>query len=78
MVGQAIRAARTEQNLTQRELANRLHVHPTYLTNVEAGRVNLTIGSLASVAEALQAGLEIKFPTLSPEPIRIAKSSRQK
>lgn len=70
-VGQAIRAARHEVGLTQAGLASRLDVNPSYVTNLEAGRVNVTIGQLAHIAEALGAGLEVKFPVLAKEPIRM-------
>jgi HTH-type transcriptional regulator/antitoxin HipB len=70
-VGQAIRAARQEVGLTQAGLASRLDVNPSYVTNLEAGRVNMTIGQLAHIAEALGAGLEVEFPVLAKEPIRM-------
>ena len=70
-VGRAIRAARHRASLTQAGLASRLDVNPSYVTNLEAGRVNVTIGQLAHIAEALGAGLEVKFPALAKEPIRM-------
>ena len=64
MVGQAVRKARRDLSLTQAEVAERLGVNPTYITNVEAGRVNLTVGQLAAFAEALQSGLNVEFPSV--------------
>ena len=59
MVGQAIRRVRRDLDITQAELGQRLGVNPSYITNVEAGRVNLTVGQLAAFAEALNAALTV-------------------
>lgn len=71
VVGRAIRAARQEMGLTQAEVAARLHVNPSYVTNLEAGRVNVTVGQLAHIAEALGTGFEVEFPVLASEPVRM-------
>ena len=71
LVGREIRSARTELGLTQAQLAGRMGVNPSYITNVEAGRVNLTVGQLANIAEALGAGLDIKLVRLDTEPVRL-------
>lgn len=65
LAGRAVREARTEVGLTQADLARRLDVNASYITNLEAGRVNVTIGQLAGIAEALGTGLEISLPVLS-------------
>jgi transcriptional regulator with XRE-family HTH domain len=70
VVGRNIREARLEVGLTQAALAERMGVNPTYVTNVEAGRVNLTVGQLANIAGALGTGLEVRLPVLSSEPVR--------
>jgi transcriptional regulator with XRE-family HTH domain len=59
LIGQAIRDARHEAGLTQAKLARRTTA--PYITNVEAGRANLTIGQLASIAAALDAIIEINL-----------------
>ena len=56
MVGQSIRRARQSLGLTQAELARRLDVNASYITNVEAGRVNLTVGQLGAFAKARTQG----------------------
>jgi transcriptional regulator with XRE-family HTH domain len=71
LVGEAVRRARIEAGLTQAELGNRIEASASYITNVEAGRANLTVGQLAHIADALGAGLEIALPLLGEEPIRI-------
>jgi transcriptional regulator with XRE-family HTH domain len=74
MVGQAIRSARRELGLTQAEVAERLSVNASYVTNVEAGRVNLTVGQLAAFAEALETGLRVELPIL-PSVITLERPS---
>ena len=59
LVGQAIRQARHDARLTQAQLARRLQTTTPYVTNVEAGRTNLTVGQLASIADALNAILDV-------------------
>jgi transcriptional regulator with XRE-family HTH domain len=71
LVGEAIRAARLEVGITQAELASRLGTTPVYITNVEAGRTNLTVGQLANIADALGAGLDVQLPLLATAPIKI-------
>jgi len=72
VVGQSIRTARLEAGLTQAEVAARMAVNPSYVANLEAGRVNATLGQLAHVAEALGAGFDVTFPKLDTDPIRIS------
>ena len=42
-------------------------VKPPYVASLEAGTRNLTLGQLANVADALQRGLDITFPSVSAE-----------
>ena len=74
VVGRNIRMARIEVGVTQAELASRMKVNPTYVSNVEAGRVNLTVGQLANIADALGTGLDVRLPVLDREPIRLSTS----
>jgi transcriptional regulator with XRE-family HTH domain len=67
VVGEEIRRTRHEQGLTQAELAKRLGAAPAYVSAVEAGRENLTLGSLARLADALQTGLQVSFPSLQAD-----------
>jgi transcriptional regulator with XRE-family HTH domain len=71
VVGQSVRAARLAAGLTQAQVASRLDVNPSYVANLEAGRVNTTIAQLAHIAEALNAGFAVTFPKLETEPIRL-------
>ncbi len=77
LVGQAIRDARHQAHLTQAQLAQRLDTTTPYITNVEAGRTNLTVGQLASIADALDAVLEVNLRVVKAERlvVRRAKSA---
>lgn len=74
--GRAIRNARLEVGLTQVELAKRLDASAPYISELESGKGNLTIGQLWAVADALRVELHIEMrvppahppPTISPPP----------
>lgn len=73
IVGQEVRRARKEAGLTQAEVAARLNTSPTYVTNVEAGRLNLTLGQLARITSAIGADLQVSMPLITIEPARVAE-----
>lgn len=52
-VGRRVAEVRSEAGLTQETLAERLEVALTYVARIEQGRQNVTLRSLARVAEAL-------------------------
>ena len=54
-------------------MAARLDTSPTYITNVEAGRLNLTLGQLHAVAAAIGADLQAGLPLVTVEPSRVAE-----
>ncbi|GAB2590600.1 helix-turn-helix domain-containing protein [Spirosoma areae] len=60
-VGLIIKQARKNKELTQKELAERMGVTKTIVTNYEAGRQNLTIETLQKVADALGSELMISI-----------------
>ena len=61
VVGREIRATRRALGLTQAEVAERLGVSASYMSAVEAGRRNLTLGQLANIANAMRLGVNISF-----------------
>jgi transcriptional regulator with XRE-family HTH domain len=69
-VGRELRRARLRVGLSQQELASRLGVSPPYLSTIENGRSNTTVGQLSAIADALGVILEIKFvaPRIVGEP----------
>jgi DNA-binding XRE family transcriptional regulator len=73
VVGQEVRRARAAAGLTQAEVAARLETSPTYVTNVEAGRLNLTLGQLTRIAAAIGADLQVSMPLVTIEPARVAE-----
>ena len=70
VAGRAIRNARCELGLTQIELAERIGASAPYVSGLEAGRGNLTVGQLWAVADALRVELhiELRVPSEQPTP----------
>ncbi len=56
-LGRAIRHLRTERKLTQRALAEQADIHATWLSHLEAGRVNPSWGTVRRIAVALDVRL---------------------
>ncbi len=59
-IGKRIWNYRTQQNLSQEELAEKCSLHPTYIGQVERGEKNATIESISKIA----AGLNVPLSTL--------------
>jgi DNA-binding XRE family transcriptional regulator len=53
-IGRVVRQLREEQGLTQEQLAGRVHFTYQYLSGLENGRENFSIGVLESIAAALK------------------------
>jgi transcriptional regulator with XRE-family HTH domain len=64
-VGRAIREARREAGLTQKDVAERLGSSAPYLSSVENGRENLTVGQIWAIADAMDAEVHL---ALQPSP----------
>lgn len=60
LVGRRVRERRLKLGLTQQELADRAGLHRSYLGDIELGRRNVTIESIAKIARAL----EVDIPSL--------------
>lgn len=61
VAGRAIRKARRDAGISQTELAKRLGTSAPYISELEAGRSNMTIGQLWSIADALRVELHIEL-----------------
>jgi transcriptional regulator with XRE-family HTH domain len=64
LIGEEIRRARRAAGLTQSQVSERISATGPYISNVEAGRVNLTIGQLTRIVDALGCDLEINLVPL--------------
>jgi transcriptional regulator with XRE-family HTH domain len=63
--GQRLREARIAAGLTQQELASRIGMQPSHLSEIESGQQNVTMRSMAALAHAL--GLQLQV-LLAPAP----------
>jgi transcriptional regulator with XRE-family HTH domain len=52
-LGQAVRAIRVEKGMTQEELADGAGVDFTYISVIERGRRNITLGTFSRISRAL-------------------------
>ena len=68
LIGQHIREARKLQNLTQKELGERVGVQTAQISKIEHGR-NLTIATIVRVLNAL--GLSADFSIQGLAPVRL-------
>ena len=64
-VGSIIRSRRKELRLSQEQLAEQANLHPTYISEIERGKVNASIYCFQTIANAL--GLEFADFLLLPE-----------
>jgi transcriptional regulator with XRE-family HTH domain len=71
VVGREIRATRNALGLTQAEVAERLGVSASYMSAVEAGRRNLTLGQLANIANAMRLGVQVSFIRPDGTPVTV-------
>ena len=53
-LGEAIKKARSVLGISQEELAKRSGLHRTYVSDIERGARNPTVGSIQKIAQALQ------------------------
>jgi transcriptional regulator with XRE-family HTH domain len=74
VVGREIRETRRALGLSQADVAARLGATPSYVSAVETGRRNLTLGQLANIANAMRLGVSVSFirpdgrPVLESDP----------
>jgi DNA-binding XRE family transcriptional regulator len=68
VVGRRVRVLRTAAGLTQQELARRAKISAKFVSLVETGKVNTSIGVLSRVAAAVGIPLSTFFTTTSPTP----------
>jgi len=61
LLGQKIRLYRRLSSFTQEKLAEKAQLAPTYISDVERGRENISVDALQRIAHALGIGLEDLF-----------------
>ena len=53
-IGLRIKQLRIDKNLSQQKFANRADIERTFLTHIENGRKNISVGTLQKVLDALE------------------------
>ncbi len=74
VVGRELKGTRQALGITQADVAARLGVSASYISAVEAGRRNLTLGQLANIANAMRLGIDISFIRPDGTPVRVDKN----
>ena len=65
-IGKRIRQARKKKGLTQRELADLVHVSPSHMSDLELGKKRIGIDILINVTEVLQVSADWVLRTNVP------------
>jgi transcriptional regulator with XRE-family HTH domain len=65
--GELVRRLRTEKGYSQEEFSFRVGLHQTYVSSVERGERNVTIGTADRIARALGTTLSSMFSLLEQE-----------
>ena len=68
LLGDTIRTFRKQRGLTQRALAARVGLASTYVSAIERGQRNITIGTLLHIAAALEVPLSMLLQPLEARP----------
>lgn len=68
LLGTTIRAFRKQRGLTQRALAARVGLASTYVSAIERGQRNVTLGTLLHIVAALQVPLSTLLQPLEQRP----------
>lgn len=72
-MGTQIRKARVAQGMTLRELARRINVSPSFVSQLETNKVNASVGTLYNLVSALGMSLDELMTTVSdPAPVEPA------
>jgi transcriptional regulator with XRE-family HTH domain len=75
-IGRKVAELRRGLDLTQEQLAERIEVSARHLQNVEAGRENLTVGSMARIADGLGVALRALFTAPRSRTVRPGRPRR--
>jgi len=64
LIGEMIKKARKERNLTQEELGTLIGVQRAQISKLEKGSKNVTIGTILKVFDALKANIKFRIEML--------------
>jgi transcriptional regulator with XRE-family HTH domain len=70
LFGERLRELRLARGLTQEQLAERAHIHRTYLASVESGKRNVAIVNVIYLSRALDVSPGELFSEFTPEVLR--------
>lgn len=73
-VGVQLRARREEQQLSLRELARRLEISPSALSQIETGKSRPSVGTLYAIVSELRMSLDELFGGVAPAPVEVARA----
>jgi transcriptional regulator with XRE-family HTH domain len=80
-LGERLRAERDRLGLSLRELARRLDVSPSLVSQIETGKIQPSVRTLYAIVTELGVSLDELFAPLSEadagQPVRLARSSRE-
>ncbi len=77
-LGRRIAELRAERDRTQEQLAEELGVTPRYVQSLEAGQENLTVKSLATLADALGVAVAELFKAPKSRAVRQGRPPRRR
>lgn len=64
-IGLMVRRMREQRGMTQVELSQKTGLSRATLNNIESGRGNSTVDSLAAIAQVFDCNLDVQFTPLS-------------
>jgi len=59
--GESLKQQRTARSLTQEELAQLANLHPTYISQIERGKRNITLTAIQKLSSALEIPIRFFF-----------------
>ncbi|UUW91472.1 helix-turn-helix domain-containing protein [Nocardioides sp. WV_118_6] len=81
LLGSRVRAARTARGMSLRDLARRVGVSPSFVSQLENNKVNASVGTLYKLVNALEVSLDdlmspLPDPSPDPGPARVDRAPR--
>lgn len=77
-VGQRIRDIRGKRGLTLQQLGDRANLSPSYLSQIENARANVTLDTLVTIATELNVSLADLFTSQGTNHVSIVRSSQRR